>query len=189
MKKRCTDQGSCSDQSVLAFPVGSLHLLCEVRPSASDEVAQAYSVYRCGQGVAAQCQISHPNVNMLLQTLSLPPDIFQAVLANAVQQHGTASSLRLTSRSLAHKCGAALVTGETARQAQILPPSRDEHIGCSAYSQAPAAPTNCRHPLPHSTESAWPARGITVLATASGHPPARLPQQHPETGQCDLRNR
>ena len=63
------------------------------------------------------------SISVLMQTLGLPTDVFQAVLAKAVQQHGTASSLRLTSRSLAHKCGAALVTGETELQAQIFPPS------------------------------------------------------------------
>ena len=63
-----------------------------------------------------RCQIRVcQSIFVLLQTLDLPRDIFQAVLAKAVQQHGTASSLRLTSRSLAHECGAALVTGEAAR--------------------------------------------------------------------------
>ena len=57
---------------------------------------------------------------MLLQTLGLPTELFQIVLANAAQQHGTASSLRLTCRSTAHRCGA-LQTGETARQALIFP--------------------------------------------------------------------
>ena len=49
---KSTDQGSCSDQSVLALPVGSLHLLCEVRPSANDEVALACSA--CKQGLLDQ---------------------------------------------------------------------------------------------------------------------------------------
>ena len=77
------------------------------------------------------------SISVLLQTLGLPTDIFQAVLAQAVQQHGTALSLRLTSRSLAHKCGAALVTGETARQAQSFPPVRDAYMKRSACSQLP----------------------------------------------------
>ena len=51
-----------------------------------------------------------PPVFVLLQTLGLPTELFQIVLAEAAQQHGSASSLRLTCRSIAHKCGA-LVTG------------------------------------------------------------------------------
>ena len=47
-----------------APPVESLHLLCEVRPSADDQVTLAHSVCRCGQCVAAQCQISHPNPSL-----------------------------------------------------------------------------------------------------------------------------
>ena len=64
------------------------------------------------------------SISVLLHALDLPRDISQTVLAEAVQQHGTASSLRLTSRSLAHASGAALVTGEAARQAPTFPPSR-----------------------------------------------------------------
>ena len=58
---------------------------------------------------------------VLLQTLGLPTELFQIVLAKTAQQHGTASSLRLTCRSMALGCAAALVTGETARQALIYP--------------------------------------------------------------------
>ena len=39
MDKGRTDEGSSSDQGVLVHPVGSLHLLCEVRHSANDQVA------------------------------------------------------------------------------------------------------------------------------------------------------
>ncbi len=41
MDERCTYQGSSSDQGVLSPPVGSLNLLCEVHPSANDQVALA----------------------------------------------------------------------------------------------------------------------------------------------------
>ena len=176
MDMRRTDQGSCSDQSVLALPQGSLHLLCEVRPSASDEVALARSTCNCGQ--AALLDQPPQSLSLCCCKLWASPQTFEAVLALAVQQHGAASSLRLTSRTLAHKCGAALVTGETARQAKILPPPHGS-----------AASMNCRHPLPQTTKSVWPARRIPVLAMASGHPPARLPQQHPETEQGGQHNR
>ena len=48
-----TDQGSSSDQGVLAHSVGCLHLLCDVRPSANDRVA-VFS-YALDQGDAAHC--------------------------------------------------------------------------------------------------------------------------------------
>ena len=60
-------------------------------------------------------------MSVQLQTLGLPTDVFQAVVAEAAQQHGTASSLRLISRSLAYGCGAALETGKTERQAMKSP--------------------------------------------------------------------
>ena len=83
---------------------------------------------------------------MLLQTLDLPRDIFRAVLADAVQQHGIASSLRLTCRSLAHECGAALVKGETACQALTF--SREITICSSAYVQLQG---KLLHPQPTGT--------------------------------------
>ena len=55
-----------------------------------------------------------------MQTLGLPLELFQIVLAKAAQQPGTAQSLRLTSRSLAHGCAAALVTGGKACRALIF---------------------------------------------------------------------
>ena len=96
MDKRCTDQGSSSDQGVLVHPVGSLHLLCEVRPSAKDEVTLARSSCRCAGCCFALPDQASQSISMLLQTLGLPTELFQIVLAKAAQQHGTASSLRLT---------------------------------------------------------------------------------------------
>ena len=100
--------------------VGSLHLLQEVRPAANEQVAPAHAACRCGQAVALPDQASK-SVSVLLQTLGLPRELFQIVLAKAAQQYGTVSSLRLTCRSLAHGCAAALVTGGKARQALIFP--------------------------------------------------------------------
>ncbi len=57
------DQGSSSDEGVLAPPVGRLDLLCEVRPSI-DQVAPAGSAFNSGQGDVAQCQIRYPNLSM-----------------------------------------------------------------------------------------------------------------------------
>ncbi len=130
------------------------------------------------------------SVSVLLQTLGLPRDIFQIVLAKAAQQHGTASSLRLTSRSLAHVCGAALVTGETARLALIFPPSRK-------YVMLVCSPSSFKGELLclqtagtiylESPKTESPVQSsVSALAVASGRPPARLPQQHPKTGRCDL---
>ena len=138
------------------------------------------------------CQIRPLNVSpVLLQTLGLPTELFQIMLAKAVQQHGTALSLRLTCRSIAHGCAAALVTGETACQALVFP--REHAQCCSAYPQASgcaAVSTHCRHPLPGNATLGSPTqKRLSALATACGHPPARLPQQHPQTEQCDLHSR
>ena len=101
-------------------PQWNLHLLCEVSRSANDQVALAqFCLQMWSECCCAQSDQRYQYISVLLQTLGLLTDIFWAVHAEAVRQRGTASILRLTSCSLAYTCGAALMTGKTARQAQI----------------------------------------------------------------------
>ena len=185
MDEKYAHQGSSTHQGILAPPVGSLNLLCEVRPSANDQVAcSTYQQMWSGGCCALPDQPSH-SISVVLQTLGLPMDLFRAVLAEAVQQHGTASSLRLTSRSLAHACGAALVTGETARRALLFPP-------CRVYAVLLCSPLSFKGEV-----LCLQTAGILYLETPldfqvhclygkelqrwlwqSGCPPARLPQLH-----------